>query len=312
MKKALLIFIITLTSLSIYAQTNTFPVSGNVGIGTSNPITPLYVSGGAPMTSGWNKTSTLQGLYPVQIFNSNASRWAGIGYDHTTALRIWVNASSDDVSGTGLGAVSILNNGNFGIGTFTPSSPLHVTGGTPMTSGWNKTSTLQGLYPVQIFNSNASRWAGIGYDYTTALRIWVNASSDDVSGTGINAMTILNNGNISIGDFDSQGYKLSVNGTIRSKEIKVESTNWPDYVFEPSYQLPDLEATERFIKQHKHLPEIPAAKEVESNGINLGELNAALIKKIEELTLYMIDVKKLVKQQQIEIEKLKADKNQLN
>lgn len=310
MKRILSAFIIALTSFSSYAQTNTFPSNANVGIGTLSPLSPLHVNGGTSMSSGWNKTSTLQALYPVQIFNSNATKWAGIGYDHSSALRIWVNATSDDLPGTGLGAVSILNNGNFGIGTFTPTSPLHVTGGAAMSSGWNKTSTLQALYPVQIFNSNATKWAGIGYDHSSALRIWVNAKSDDVSGTGLNAMTISNNGNISIGDFDSQSYKLGVNGTIRAKEIKVETANWPDYVFDPSYQLPDLETTEKFIKQHKHLPEIPAAREVESNGVNLGELNATLVKKIEELTLYMIDINKVVRQQQIEIEQLKSSKNQ--
>jgi hypothetical protein len=83
-----------------------------------------------------------------------------------------------------------------------------------------------------------------------------------------------------------------VNGKIRAHEIKVETTNWPDYVFAPSFKLPDLEVTEQFIKQNSHLPEIPSAVEVEKDGISLGEMNAKLLKKIEELTLHLIEQNK--------------------
>ena len=112
----------------------------------------------------------------------------------------------------------IDKNGNVGIGTTAPDAPLHASGGTAMTAGWNRTSTLQATYPVQVFNSNATKWAGIGYDFANAMRFWVNASSNDVSNTGTSAMTILNNGNVGIGT-TSPGEVLDVIGNARFSAI---------------------------------------------------------------------------------------------
>ena len=97
--------------------------------------------------------------------------------------------------------------------------------------------------------------------------------------------------------------KLSVNGKIRAKEVKVETTNWPDYVFEPDYSLTDLKITEQFIKENKHLPGIPSADEVQENGIYLGEMDAKLLKKIEELTLHLIEQNKRIDELEKQIRK---------
>ncbi|CAM1364515.1 conserved hypothetical protein [Tenacibaculum sediminilitoris] len=102
---------------------------------------------------------------------------------------------------------------------------------------------------------------------------------------------------LGIGTNDTKGFNLAVNGKIRAKEIKVE-TGWSDFVFEKNYYLATLEEVEKHIKEKGHLKDIPSAKEVEKNGIFLGEMDAKLLQKIEELTLYTI-------QQQKEIEKLK-------
>jgi hypothetical protein len=99
------------------------------------------------------------------------------------------------------------------------------------------------------------------------------------------------NGNVGIGTATPNA-KLAVNGNIRAKEIKVETANWPDYVFAKDYELPSLTDTENHIKEKGHLPGIPSAEEVKANGIELGEMNAKLLKKIEELTLYLIEMKK--------------------
>lgn len=90
-------------------------------------------------------------------------------------------------------------------------------------------------------------------------------------------------------------YDLAVNGKIRAQEIKVETKNWPDYVFNEDYRSPSLEELARFIKLNKHLPNVPSAKEVESIGLDLGDMNKKLLEKIEELTLHLIEKDRQIK-----------------
>ncbi|SUJ02423.1 Uncharacterised protein [Sphingobacterium spiritivorum] len=84
--------------------------------------------------------------------------------------------------------------------------------------------------------------------------------------------------------------RLAVNGNIRAKEIKVEAANWPDYVFRKDYELKPLSELDAYIKEHGHLPDMPKAAEAEKEGVSLGEMNKLLLKKVEELTLYIIDL----------------------
>jgi hypothetical protein len=111
-------------------------------------------------------------------------------------------------------------------------------------------------------------------------------------------MWIQGNGNVAIGTTDPQGYKLAVNGTIHTKEVKVDLTGWPDYVFKPTYKFPSLTEVKTYIDQNQHLPDMPSEVEVAKNGINLGEMNKLLTKKIAELTLYLIEKDKEVREQQ--------------
>ncbi|WP_448105171.1 hypothetical protein [Pedobacter panaciterrae] len=104
-------------------------------------------------------------------------------------------------------------------------------------------------------------------------------------------MFIHPNGNIGIGTIIPTE-KLSVNRKIRTHEIKVEAANSPDYVFVKS-----------------HLPDIPSAEDVKVNRVDLGDMNAKLLKKIEELTLYMIELNKIIKSQQNEINQIKSKIN---
>lgn len=94
-------------------------------------------------------------------------------------------------------------------------------------------------------------------------------------------------------DVGCNGCKLAVNGSILATEVRVKTYDtWPDYVFAPSYELQPLAEVEQFISENGHLPDMPSAAEAERDGVELGELNAKLLKKIEELTLHMIDMKK--------------------
>jgi hypothetical protein len=110
------------------------------------------------------------------------------------------------------------------------------------------------------------------------------------TGGNINRLVIDKNGNVAIGNFLPTN-KLDVNGTVRAKELIVE-TGWADYVFEEKYQMRSLDELESFIKTNKHLPNIPSASEIESKGLKVGETNKAMMEKIEELALYIIQLKK--------------------
>ena len=99
-------------------------------------------------------------------------------------------------------------------------------------------------------------------------------------------------GNIGIGTTNPGQYKLAIEGKLGARKVVVTQASWADYVFEPSYKLPSLKEVEAFIKLNKHLPDVPSAKEVEKNGLDVGEGQAILLKKIEELTLYVIGIKK--------------------
>jgi hypothetical protein len=115
-------------------------------------------------------------------------------------------------------------------------------------------------------------------------------------------MKIDQNGNVGIG-VSKPAEKLVVDGTICAKEVRVSlsgSPYWPDFVFAKNYSLMSLSEIEQYIKTNQRLPELPAAAEVEENGIQLGEMNALLLKKIEELTLHIINLQK-------QIDELKAE-----
>ncbi|RXG11379.1 hypothetical protein DSM03_11716 [Leeuwenhoekiella aestuarii] len=110
-------------------------------------------------------------------------------------------------------------------------------------------------------------------------------------------------GNVGIGTQNPGSWKLAINGKIRAKEIKVE-TNWADFVFEDHYRLPTLKEVEQYIEHNGHLKDIPSAVDVKENGIFLGEMDAKLLQKIEELTLYIIEQNKRIDKLQKQVDNL--------
>ncbi|SHK79022.1 hypothetical protein SAMN05444266_101151 [Chitinophaga jiangningensis] len=112
------------------------------------------------------------------------------------------------------------------------------------------------------------------------------------------------NGNVGIGTL-SPAEKLSVNGTVLAKKVKVTATGWPDYVFAQNYALPSLQEVEKYIGEHQHLPGVPSAAEVEREKVDLGAMNEILLRKIEELTLYLIEERKEREVLKAEVEKLR-------
>jgi Bacterial Ig domain len=178
--------------------------------------------------------------------------------------------------------------GNVGIGTDSPTAQLHTTGTVRLaglTNDSTKTRVLVTDSSGNMFYRNASSLTGR----------WLYAS-----GTGTVYDSI---DNVAIGTSNPQGYKLAVNGTAIFTKVKVKTAGtWPDYVFNNGYVLPDLPALEKYIKANKHLPGILSAKEAGEKGIDVGENQAALLKKIEEMTLLLIDQNKRLTEQQTRLD----------
>jgi hypothetical protein len=186
--------------------------------------------------------------------------------------------------------------GKVGIGTTSPSELLHVY------------STAQ--YPrISVQSTSAS--GAPGFDirdasgtprFTWHYDIGNGFMGFFQGGVG-NRMVINNSGNVGIGTTQPD-YPLTVNGSIHAKEVRVDlNVPAPDYVFEKDYQLTSLEDIKTYIDQNKHLPEVPSAKEMEKNGVQLGEMNMILLRKIEELTLHAIEQNKMIEEMKKENEK---------
>jgi hypothetical protein len=206
-------------------------------------------------------------------------------------------------------------NGNLGVGTSTPLSRFNIQGGDEsITLGdYNSPNIAKGIYfpgfrdvIPNYFGASIEavpEWiccggfpAANGYPGIRNMGINFNVHGNvDVADSKITALSINSSGYVGIGTVTPKE-RLSVNGNIRSKEVKVETTNWPDYVFEEGYNVGTLKELESYIKTNKHLPEVPNAKEAEQNGIALGEMNKILLKKVEELTLHLIDKENEIKE----------------
>ena len=295
--------------------------NGNVGVGVLNPTSRLQVSnsfntntneviasfgrfanasGGSSIVrfgyhntcdfevnSGYSSTGhRLGGYFDLNITNNHpGGNHGGINFATNSSVKMAINV-----------------NGNVGIGTSTPSN----------IQGWDRVldvagvdnskilaTSRNGLSKVGVFSHND--WYGgggfVGTESNHPLHLITNYNVK---------MSILANGNVGVGTLVPDS-KLTVAGNIHAQEVKVTARagEVPDYVFANDYKLKSLEEVERYIKQNSHLPEIPSAKEIEKNGLMLAEMNLSLLKKMEEMTLYMIEMKKenlemTAKQKQLE------------
>jgi len=140
---------------------------------------------------------------------------------------------------------------------------------------------------------------GSGTDETTSAFITLNNSNDTL-------INILDNGFVGIGTNTPQS-KLAVEGSIDCRAIKVSLDTWADYVFDEDYKLSSLKELEEFISEHHHLPDVPSEENIINSGSDLGKMDAILLKKIEKMTLYVIQQNKQIEQQSKEIEMLKEN-----
>jgi hypothetical protein len=149
-----------------------------------------------------------------------------------------------------------------------------------------------------VFNSNAPATTGaVGTERFSIQYNYVANSLGILSDVGGHTplMVVNRNGNIGIGTVNPQS-KLSVRGVVMAEKVRVTvaPADWPDYVFNPLYRLRSLHDVEKFIQINKHLPDVPSANDVEKNGVDLGTTQAILLRKIEELTLYLIEQNKQI------------------
>lgn len=266
MKKVFLIGLAFYAFLTINAQ-NTFPASGNVGIGTTSPSSELEVIGNIKGKQGYFNNTLPNGT----TFLDSADR-----HDKTLLL-----GAGTDSAGQPLFCFFDMPQSNldpkskiwFHIEDRNDKARLRLvaeTGGS--TNFWLYNKSQQAIYNLYENNDN----------------VYINMPKNN---------TYFSIGTSSYND-NGELYKLTVNGKMRAHSVKVY-TDWADFVFDKNYNLPSLEEVEEHIKKNGHLKDIPSAEEVEENGIELGEMNKLLLQKIEELTLYTIELKK-------EVEMLKA------
>ncbi|WP_343302746.1 hypothetical protein AAHN97_14465 [Chitinophaga niabensis] len=199
-----------------------------------------------------------------------------------------------DVKSVVLSANAGTNAFNMGIGIAAPKGKLHI-----------YKSTTGNVEGTVILDGPVNSERALAFYDEGQMAWWFGRDNDNTAGLGDGigfwsqgagtAFVIKDDGRVCIGCKTPQtGAKLSVNGDLFAKKVKVTTANWADFVFEDNYKMPSLPSLEKYIREHKHLPEIPTAKEVKENGVDLGEMNVKLLQKIEELTLLLIEQNKRI------------------
>ena len=289
-----------------------------VGIGTTSPLAKLQVQSSGTIGGYWNPTNSYFTLFDgggqYTIMDSNEIYGSSVLHIGAKGSEIVKFRSIFD-SGAAIDRMVIKSNGFVGIGTDSPLTKLHVTSGTSGdaifrleadTDNDNESDNplIQFRQDGDIIGADMGFSENIG-ENKFGIAPWHSIQG----GHKWDAFVIdIGTGNVGIGT-TSPDSKLAVKGNIHAEEVKVDlSVPGPDYVFKEGYDLKSLEEVQNHIKEHGHLPNIPSAKYMETNGIDLGEMNMKLLEKIEELTLYTLQQQKQINQLQEEINKLKTYK----
>lgn len=295
--------------------------NGNMGVGSATPTQKLDVNGGAKISSlagtgnrmvitdanGVLSTQAIptgSGTATTNVLSLSGNNLTSTVNGIASAVTLPATASADGsetklVAGTGITLSGMGTTANpYTVNSSivdTDKQTLSITGNTVSISNGNSI-TLPTSTGDNLGNHTAAQNIQLG---TFQL----------VGNGGTKGIAISNNGKVSIGTtntpanvagIDVSNYKLFVQGGILSDEVRVK-TGWADYVFANNYTLKSIDDVAKYIEENKHLPNVPSAKEIESQGLNVGDMARIQQEKIEELTLYIIQLKK-------EVDALKADK----
>lgn len=336
MKKILLILALFLISNGGFAQWTTnagntiTSTTNQIGIGTSAPATSVSlqvmgttVLGGSNIASGAGFSTSFLANSKLLLIGWNRSSAAG----ETDFISNQGNGSlggfrfyNHDNSNTETVLMNIMGSGNVQFGATAPTSAstykLELYGSDPLlglSGSVNGVGQTIGLEFNQQTTTAPTRQGGAIKSIATGTYTGGSGSTYNAdiafysaaSGVNTERMRILSNGNLLVGKTSQTNttYKIDVNGSIRSNSIVVNTTG-ADFVFAPTYKLSSLASVDSYIKKNHHLPDIASANEMQANGVNVAETQTKLLQKTEELTLYLIEKDKQVKQQQTQIDAL--------
>lgn len=287
-------------------------ITDSVGIGTASPAGKLQVVNGGwdlltatysfdlgakGITGGWARA--------FRIVNSSGSNGTdggafGVMGSGTTPNYVFMAIpTTHPVGYTSTKIIALDNSGNIGIGLTTPTLKTHIIG--PLGLPANTGSAQTGLLRLQGSGNNAVLDFSVGGTSGAALQV---TSQTDLSQT-YSLILNPNGGKVGIGT-KHPDQALTVNGQVHSTSVLVETTVPADYVFNTDYNLRPLADVKAYVDKNHHLPEVPSAAEFKKDGQNLGEMNMLLLKKVEELTLYLINEHKANETLQAQVSELKS------
>lgn len=292
-----------------------------IGINTTTPGAILQLNSSSP-NDGLRIYQTTTSASSLQLWHTSLANGAHNWNIYSTDINntIWGGAGNFviyDATSTTVPMIIKGTTGLVGLGTIAPTERLDVNGGNMIVRGplgfanAGNTATFYlgntsnfinatnngnidfGINGVTALSISKTQRVGIGTMNPTAL-LTVNGKTLIGDPTAVNIATIGN-------------YNLYVQNGILTEKVRVAvngSANWADYVFEPGYRLAPLTEVESFVATNHHLPGVPSACEVADNGIDMAEMDATLLKKIEELTLYVIEQNKKLEAQQLQIQQM--------
>ena len=249
--------------------------NGNVGVGTKNPQAKLHIQDGTSQDANILLASTGTNKSVIQ-FRTNATNIT-VGSDNVmrfNATSMQFNPSSQ-----------MVVNGNFKVTGNIVLSGLSGATTKILTIGSNG----------RLSTADIPETADNLGNHTATQNLNLNGKKIVNGASSTDGIFVSTSGSVGIGTSNPL-YKLSVNGTILAKEIRVneDASYWPDFVFDKDYELMSISEVKQFVSKHKHLPSVPSAADIDGKDVSLGEMNRILLQKIEELTLYIIDLQRQI------------------